>query len=102
MGPLHTVNKSPAAGNALASCLAHLTAGAAILLMEDGVYAALAAAATAPLVAAAAEGHPVYVLEPDLVARGLGESRLLHNITRVDYGGFVDLAAAHSNIVAWF
>ena len=48
MGPLHTVNKSPYSSTALASCLAHLTGDAAILLIEDGVYGALASGRPEP------------------------------------------------------
>ena len=101
MSPLHTVNKSPFSSTALASCLAHATEDAAILLIEDGVYAALATAPHAPELAAAAARGVVYALEPDLQARGLGESPLLAGTKRVDYAGFVDLAASHSTVMAW-
>jgi tRNA 2-thiouridine synthesizing protein B len=100
MGPLHTVNKTPLASDALASCLRHLTEGSAVLLIEDGVYAALATVASplADIVAA----HPVYALAPDLAARGLADRPLLAGIKVVDYEGFVDLAAAHASVVSWF
>ncbi len=102
MGPLHTVNKSPFSSTALASCLAHATDDAAILLIEDGVYGALAAV-PAPLegLAAAAARGAVYALGPDLSARGLGDSPLLAGTKVVDYTGFVDLAAARPSVVAW-
>jgi tRNA 2-thiouridine synthesizing protein B len=101
MGPLHTVNKSPFASSALSSCLAHATEDAAILLIEDGVYAALGSATpVAGLEAAAAKGV-VYALAPDLTARGLGDAPLLAGTKLVDFAGFVDLAAAHSSVVAW-
>ncbi|MBF0334232.1 MAG: sulfurtransferase complex subunit TusB, partial [Alphaproteobacteria bacterium] len=44
---LHTVNKSPFEKNALESCLSHAVEGASILLIEDGVYAALGGTSTA-------------------------------------------------------
>ncbi|HEY1720230.1 MAG TPA: sulfurtransferase complex subunit TusB [Magnetospirillaceae bacterium] len=101
MSPLHTVNKSPFSSTALASCLAHATDDAAILLIEDGVYAALAAAQQPePLKAAAARGA-VYALEPDLIARGLADAPLIAGMKRVDYAGFVDLTATHSSVMAW-
>jgi tRNA 2-thiouridine synthesizing protein B len=101
MSPLHTVNKSPLSSTALASCLAHATEDAAILLIEDGVYAALAAARQpAELKAAAARGT-VYALKPDLMARGLGESPLIEGAKLVDYAGFVDLTTTHSAVLAW-
>jgi tRNA 2-thiouridine synthesizing protein B len=105
MAPLHTVNKSPFSSTALDSCLAHATDDAAILLIEDGVYAALATGGqvgtqVVELAAAAARGV-VYALEPDLTARGLARAPLLAGTKLVDYAGFVDLAVAHSPIMAW-
>ena len=102
MGPLHTVNKSPFSSTALASCLAHATSDAAIILIEDGVYGALATAPAPPadLAAAAARGA-VYALGPDLIARGLGERPLLAGTKLVDYAGFVELTAARPSVVAW-
>lgn len=101
MSPLHTVNKSPFSSTALASCLAHATEDAAILLIEDGVYAAVESAQyPAELKVAAARGA-VYALEPDLVARGLAEATLIAGTKRIDYAGFVDLTAAHSSVMAW-
>ncbi len=42
MSILHTVNKSPFEKNNLESCLRYAKSGSAILLIEDGIYAALA------------------------------------------------------------
>ena len=39
---LHTVNKSPFERNALESCLRLAASGSSVLLIEDGVIAALA------------------------------------------------------------
>jgi tRNA 2-thiouridine synthesizing protein B len=101
VGPLHTVNKSPFADNALESCLAHLTEGAALLLMEDGVYAALATGTFAARLAPVAAKCAVYALGPDLAARGLADRPLIDGLRIVDYEGFVDLAARHSVVQAW-
>ena len=43
----------------------------------------------------------VYVLGPDLKARGLGGSALVDGITTVDYDGFVDLAVEYNPVQAW-
>jgi tRNA 2-thiouridine synthesizing protein B len=99
--PLHTVNKSPFASSALASCLDHMTDGSALLLIEDGVYAGLARGTAAVRLAEACRRHQVYVLAPDLAARGLAEHPLVEGLRLVDYAGFVDLAAAHSAVVPW-
>lgn len=101
MGPLHTVNKSPFASNALASCLAHVTEEGAVLLIEDGVYAALASGAFAPRLQEAAARHAVYALGPDLAARGFAEAPLVDGVKVVDHEGFVDLAASHSTVLTW-
>lgn len=101
MAPLHTVNKSPYASDALASCLDHLVEGAAVLLMEDGVYAAMAGGGHATRLAAVATKHRLYVLAPDLAARGLDRTVLVAGIEVIDYLRFVDLAAEHSAVQAW-
>jgi tRNA 2-thiouridine synthesizing protein B len=101
MSALHTVNKSPLSSTALASCLAHVADDAAIILIEDGVYAALAAARPpAQLTAIAARGA-LHALGPDLMARGLATARLIEGIKVVDYEGFVDLTVAHAPVMAW-
>ncbi len=97
---LHIVNKSHRQTTSLASCLRLAQDGAALLLIEDGVYAATTAgAATAGLDAALAR-LKVYVLEPDLKARGLAGA-LVAGVTPVDYAGFVDLVAEHPNNQTW-
>jgi tRNA 2-thiouridine synthesizing protein B len=100
--PLHIVNKTPSAGDALDSCLRHMTAGSALLLIEDGVYVALAAGSWASRMTAATDRHAVYAMGPDLAARGLADRPLVPGITVVDYGGFVDLVTAHSTAHSWF
>jgi len=101
MSTLHTVNKSPFATNALASCLNHTLEGDAILLIEDGVYGALAASAVAAAVKARAGDVSIYVLTEDAAARGLDAGKLLGEVTGVTYEGFVDLVAGHDRTQAW-
>ena len=101
MSALHTVNKSPFSSSALASCLAHALPDAAIILIEDGVYAALAAPRPADGLAAIAARGALHVLSPDLAARGLAESKLIEGVKLVDYTGFVDLTANHAPVMAW-
>jgi tRNA 2-thiouridine synthesizing protein B len=93
---LHIVNKSPDQTNALASCLRLAQPGSALLLIEDGVYAATRASPMAD----AMKSLKVYVLQPDLAARGVA-ARVVDGITAVDYAGFVDLVAEHSNNQSW-
>jgi len=97
---LHTVNKSPTERNTLDSCLAHAKKGSAILLIEDGIYAAMKGTAAAKQLEAIMKTIPVYALQPDVEARGL-TGRVLDGVKLVDYGGFVDLAAEHPSVQAW-
>jgi tRNA 2-thiouridine synthesizing protein B len=101
MSILHTVNKSPFERNALESCLKFATDGAALLLFEDGVYAALKGTSAEPHVTDALGRLKVYVLGPDLQARGFSEARIIEGINVVDYAGFVDLAAENEKVQAW-
>ena len=98
---LHTVNKSPFERNALESCLRLAAPGASVLLMEDGVIAALAGTPAGETIAGRAGDLRFYVLGPDIDARGLGDRPLVDGVEVVDYGGFVDLVAAHDAVNAW-
>lgn len=98
---LHTVNKSPFERTSLQSCLRVAADGSSVLLIEDGVYAAMSDTESANLVAQATKRLSIYALGPDLKARGIDETRLAAGIQLVDYGGFVDLAAEHDTVQAW-
>ena len=101
MSTLHTVPRSPFRDTALESCLRVARAGSALLLLEDGVYAALAGTAVEPLVRGALERLDVFVLAPDLAARGFADAPLIEGVTRVDHAGFVDLAVNHERVQGW-
>ena len=98
---LHLINKSPYEKNALDSCLRLAKRGSAILLIEDGVYAALDNAAHAEKIRRHMDNFSFYVLAPDAAARGLDESALVEGVEAVDYGGFVDLVAGHDATNSW-
>lgn len=98
---LHTVNKSPFERSTLESCLRLARKGSAILLFEDGVLAAQKNTAVSGKIEAAAKEFDVFVLGPDLKARGIGEAGLVNGITVVDYGGFVDLVAERGTVQSW-
>lgn len=98
---LHTVNKSPFERSTFDSCLRLAKKGSAILLYEDGVYAAMKDIATSSKVEAALADFSFFVLGPDLEARGIGEDKLIDGIEMVDYGGFVDLVAEKGTVQAW-
>ena len=100
MSILHTVNKSPYERNALDSCIKLASSGSAVILIEDGVFAALKAGSKASMINDA-DGIKFYALGPDLKARGIDDDRVIDGIEVVDYAGFVDLAAEHDKVSAW-
>jgi tRNA 2-thiouridine synthesizing protein B len=101
MAMLHTVNKSPFERRTLDSCFRHAVKGAGILLMEDGVYAAVNGTVVADKVKAAIKDHKVYVLGPDVKARGVNEDNLIAGLEVVDYAGFVDLVVEYDKVQSW-
>ena len=101
MATLHTVNKSPFQNQSLQSCLGHAKAGDAVLMIEDGVYGAMCGTALSEALVTLAADVSVYVLGPDLAARGIDASRLANGVTSVDYEGFVDLAADTDRTQNW-
>jgi tRNA 2-thiouridine synthesizing protein B len=68
-----------------------------LLLIEDGVYAAVKNGKAAKRL----EGLKVSVLGPDLAARGIGEDKLIDGVTVVDYAGFVDMVEANDKVQSW-
>lgn len=96
---LHIINKSPMGSVSLDSCLRVAQQGD-ILLIEDAVYAATSGNAFEGRITEALQRFKVYVLQPDLEARGLAD-RLMSGVTPVDYGGFVDLVASNKSCQSW-
>lgn len=70
------------------------------MLTEDAVYAATAGNAFEGKLREAMSRLKVYVLQPDLDARGLGD-RLIEGVSAVDYGGFVDLTISNNATQSW-
>ena len=96
---LNIVNKSPLERNSLDACL-RIGAPGALLLIEDGVYAAVRGTAVEASVKAALARFRVYALLPDLEARAVAD-RVIDGVTTIDYGGFVDLVAEHNACQSW-
>ena len=97
---LHIVNKSPSQSRTLESCLRLAQPGSALLLIEDGVYAATQGNADGAALRAACGRLQVYALQPDVQARGM-DGKLLDGVTAVGYDGFVDLVTEHPNNQSW-
>jgi tRNA 2-thiouridine synthesizing protein B len=101
MSVLHIVNKSPYDRNAFETCLRLSLPGSAILLIEDGVYAARKPSSAADKLQQALENHPLYALQADLQARGLAAESLVDGIQLVDYDGFVKLTTEYDKTQSW-
>ena len=101
MSTLHTVNKSPFERSSLASCLAHVGPGDAVLMIEDGVVGARKGSSFAAALAARTPACAIYVLAPDLSARGMKAEDLVEGVKLVDYAGFVDLTVEKTRVCAW-
>ncbi len=97
---LHTVNKSPFDHSTLETCLKFAKQGSAVLLIEDGVYAATRDTAVSKQVEEALKSVSIYALKPDVEARGM-QNRVMDGIRLVDYGGFVDLVVEHNTVQSW-
>jgi len=93
MSALHTIHNPAALAPALARCGQE----DALLLLEDGVYAALADHPHS----ARLKGWRVHVLREDLKARGLDENRLAVGLQPIAMSDFVALTVAFSPILAW-
>jgi tRNA 2-thiouridine synthesizing protein B len=97
---LHTVNKSPFERSALDDCLRYAKPGSVVLLIEDGVYAAMRGTAHTARVTQALSSVQIVALRADVEARGI-QDKLLKDVALVDYGGFVDLVVEHAPVMAW-
>lgn len=97
---LHIVNKSPFQTSSLDTCLRMAQPGHALLLIEDGIYAATVGSAAEAKMRAACATLKVYALQPDMDARGI-TGKLIDGITLVDYSGFVDLTVEYSSSNSW-
>ena len=101
MSTLHTVNKSPFERANLQACLGHAQEGDSVLLIEDAVFAAIDGTVYAPKLADAGQNVKLFVLGPDLKARGLDPAKVVAGVAVIEYDGFVDLAAESSVVQAW-
>jgi tRNA 2-thiouridine synthesizing protein B len=98
---LHIINRSPSSSDALVSCLQKTLPGQAILLIEDGVLAAVINSPWSALLLAKLSTTYWYALSADLRARGIAENTILAGIKILDYAGFVDLTVQYHPIQSW-
>lgn len=93
---LHTVNKSPLHHRALGSCLQFFSAGDALVLLEDGVYAGI----TGVDCGLDQFSGDVFAIAADVEARGLA-SRMSEHLKLISYGDFVELCTDFGSIKNW-
>ena len=96
---LHTVNK-PAPHQCLELCLRFMAEGDIVVLLEDGVYNAVAAS-PGSMQLLNARIDRIVALQPDLIARGL-QSRQLPAVEAIDYSAFVALCCQCDKVQSWF
>lgn len=101
MAMLHLVSRSPFREDALDSCLRVARPGSGVLLYEDGVFAAVQGTGFEGRLRAALATLRVYVLDPDLEARGLLRAPRVPGVAGVDYAGFVELAIEYDSVMSW-
>ena len=95
---LHTVNQSPFTNKALEQCIHCYQKNDGILLLENGVYAALQ---SQPL-ALQMSNKACYAIAVDIKARGLSTQPLIEHITMIDYDDFVNLCTQHILVNSWY
>lgn len=95
---LHTINAA-AGATAFRDCLRVGKPGDALLLMGDGVYAALAGGEAASMLVDS--GIEVHILEPDARSAGI-LTQLPAYYSLVDYDGFVELTERFTRQMAWY
>jgi tRNA 2-thiouridine synthesizing protein B len=100
MADLYTVNKSPFEKNSLEAVIKFSGDGAAILMMEDGVYGATKGTTADSMITGAGD-KKFYAIKSDLMARGIAEDRVIDGVELVDYAGFVDLVENTDKVQAW-
>ncbi len=97
---LHIINKSLSESSALASCLKHILPNSVVLLYENAVLNAVADTSASVLLVKALAKCQIYVLLPDLIARGI-EDRIIPGVQKIDYEGFVDLVIKYKPVQSW-
>lgn len=98
---LHILRHSPSANSSLASCKRVLASGQSILFIEDAVYALLPGSAALSSISLLPGDVRLYVLETDLLARGLALDDLPSRVQPIGYDGMVRLCEQSSKVISW-
>lgn len=101
MSTLNIINKSPFEKRTLDQCLKRIGEGDSVLFIEDATISAVSGTSYSNQLLAASKQSPLYVLQPDLQARGFASAALLEPVKSIDYAGFVELVVAHDRVHSW-
>ncbi len=94
---LHTINKN---NEALERCLSLLSPEDAVLLIEDGVYAALDSKENETVWNSLSPGIKKYAMVNDLAVRGISD-RMLPFFKTIDWPDFVSLSLEYEKVISW-
>lgn len=87
--------------NVNSTLLAGVSAGDAMVLLDDAVYNCLRGSRAAELLAGIVSSSRCYVLAEHLEPRGIVASEVLAGIEIIDYPALVHLTVAHTTIYTW-
>lgn len=99
MTTLHILNAAAAQSTQLQSCLRLLSAEDGILLCGEAVQALRAQSLAAQQLLACEQTYALYVLEEDVLARGIDATAM--PVTLVDYPAFVALTLTYTRVNSW-
>jgi tRNA 2-thiouridine synthesizing protein B len=97
---LHILNKSPYETTTLQLCLNSTSPGDSIILIEDGVYVAVANTPYCNFLQKKLPKIAVHALLPDVLARGI-HSKIAANVAIIDFDTFVALTLQYHPIHTW-
>lgn len=95
---LHTVNQSPFDKPCLQQCLSQYREGDAIVLIGNGVYAALD---SQPCKHACSD-KVIYAIKADIERRGLLERSLNKSLHIIDMNDFVRMCTEYDLVQSWY
>ncbi len=98
MGVLHVLCRSSSNREVWNRCLERMTGGDALLMVADAVYAVDRWMLLEPF---AAKDIELYVLLPDMLARGVGKEGPPASVELIDFEGFVDLTLDYQRVLTW-
>ena len=96
---LHLLSRSARQGDALQQCLDHIAAGDALVLLEEAVVEALQGSQS--LAGLTGSSAAVFVMQPDLNLRGLGDFELASGYTAIDYVAMTQLVVDFKLSQTW-